>query len=265
MDASITLLIPSLLYLLLLIFILWFVYNAQKKRKRSMKPVPKAFDNNPLMECKGAMNILEWEFDYIKTTASEAMRDRHTMINFYLIITGIITSGVINLLKKDSGIPVIVGTSLLWILCIMGLFYFLKIIRLRQAWHDSARAMNRIKKSFTLNAGNEKLLKDIFLWDEKSLPDANTRWNVFHYSAMFIGFINSAAYVSGSILLYPVEPGIPRLVSLSITWWYWLCIIIFGLILFCLHDFMYQKFVNPSSPQNSDKQSIISPKSAKRG
>jgi hypothetical protein len=243
MNHSILLIILPAIYSMIFIVIIYLVYCAQKKSSPSSIADLKEFKNSPLNQNSGAMNILQWEFEYIKTTASEAMRDRHTMINFFLIITGIVASSAITLIKKDSGIPATVGTALLWALCIIGLFYFLKIIRLRQAWRDSALAMNRIKKAFILNSDNKELLENTFLWDVDSLPKAYKRWNVFHYSAMFIGFINSSAYIAGSILLYLKNSGTDQFVVLSIAWWHWLYIIVCGFIVFFVHDYMYQKFL----------------------
>ena len=93
-----------------------------------------------------AVNILQWEFEYARTTASEAMRDRHTMGNYYLVAVGIVASAVVALLNPTSGLPAVAGALVLAVLCIIGCFYFANIIRLRQAWRGSAEAMNRIKR-----------------------------------------------------------------------------------------------------------------------
>jgi hypothetical protein len=52
---------------------------------RTAKPVQRP----PGQDLLDASDILGWEFEYARTTASEAMQDRHTMINFYLLIAGV--------------------------------------------------------------------------------------------------------------------------------------------------------------------------------
>lgn len=243
MDPAPFSLIPPFVFLICYILIVLLVYLTQSKIKSKEKPKVEEFSDNPLAKPSGTMSILQWEFDYIKTTASEAMRDRHTMTNYYLIVVGIVSSGVISLLKKDSGFPTTAATVLLWFLCTIGMFYFLKIIRLRQAWHDSALAMNRIKKVFVLNSGSKELLENAFLWSVDTLPTANRKWNVFHYSAMFIAFINSVAFLAGSVLINLRINSVTNLPEVTSGFCYWTCLILFGLVLFIFHDFMYNKFL----------------------
>ena len=179
-----------------------------------------------------ATDILQWEFEYARTTASEAMRDRHTMINYYLLAVGIVASGVIAILKNDSDPSA--GTALLWGLCIVGWFYFLKIIRLRQAWYDSAQAMNQIKEVYVDKSQGED--KDIIgaalRWRQATLPQPGGRWTVFHYSAMLIGFLNAVASSVGYVLIK--EPSTPM---------QWMFLVLLGLIFFVIHDLLYVFFL----------------------
>jgi hypothetical protein len=65
-------------------------------------------------------DILKLEFEYARVTASEAMQDRHTMVNFYLLAFGVIATGVVAILSRDADLPQSIGTLLLWILCAVG-------------------------------------------------------------------------------------------------------------------------------------------------
>ena len=67
-----------------------------------------------------ARDILGWEFEYARFTASEAMQDRHTMVNFYLLVAGVVISGVVGVLARNTGLPKAAGTLLLWLLCGIG-------------------------------------------------------------------------------------------------------------------------------------------------
>ncbi len=98
--------------------------------------------------------ILELEFNYAKETAHQAMDDRHKLVNFYLILTGAILAGVLNLMTgfdQENGMLTkfqadAFAVGLLFLLSIVGFLYLLKLIQLRVRWYDSALCMNRIKE-----------------------------------------------------------------------------------------------------------------------
>jgi hypothetical protein len=183
-------------------------------------------------------NILEWEFEYARTTASEAMQDRHIMINFYLIAVGVVASGVVAVLDKKTGLPTTAGTLLLWLVCGVGWFYFLKLIRLRQAWHDSARAMNQIKDFYIQNVKAPEVLRSAFRWKTETLPPPDKPWTVFFYSAMLIGFLDSVAYVAGGMLTYQ---GATLAFPFSVVG----PLALFGLAFFAFHVWLYFAFLKP--------------------
>ena len=189
-------------------------------------------------------DILDWEFEYARTTASEAMEQRHTMVNFYLLVAGVAASGVIAALGESSNLPKAVGTMLLWLLCGIGWLYFLAIIRLRQAWHESARAMNQIKEFYfhhTREPERDKL-RSAFRWQAHTLPAPGKPWTVFFYSAMLIGFLDSTAYVAGGLLLNGGPTGSPSVPALTL-------LILCGLGFFAFHAWLYFAFLEPGPPR----------------
>jgi hypothetical protein len=191
----------------------------------------------PLLD---SSDVLGWEFEYARTTASEAMQDRHTMVNFYLLVTGVVASGVVAVLGNGAGLPKATGTMLLWLLWGVGWLYFLKIIRLRQAWYDSARAMNQIKDFYIKNARefDPEVLRTAFLWRPETLPSPDKPWTVFFYSAMLIAFLNSIAYVAGGALLYlDATLSFPLLAGGLL--------VLFGLMSFAFHVWLYFAFLKP--------------------
>jgi len=185
-------------------------------------------------------DILDWEFEYARTTASEAMEQRHTMVNFYLLVAGVAASGVIAVLGESSNLPKAVGTLLLWLLCGIGWLYFLAIIRLRQAWHESARAMNQIKEFYFHHTREPErdVLRSAFRWQAQTLPAAGKPWTVFFYSAMLIAFLDSAAYVAGGLLLVRGPTGSLPLPALRL-------LILCGLGFFAFHVWLYFAFLKP--------------------
>jgi hypothetical protein len=190
-----------------------------------------------------ASDILGWEFEYARTTASEAMSDRHTMVNFYLVVVSALGAGLLLVLggvTSAASLPSVVGTALLWLLCLVGWLYFLKIVRLRGAWYGSARAMNQIKE-FYINRSKEfepDELRQAFLFQPKTLPAPDKPWTVYFYSAMLIALLDSAAYVAGGILL-----GWNAGQAMELNPWVLGLLALFGLVLFAFHVRMYFAFL----------------------
>jgi hypothetical protein len=233
-------LVVSLAFLAFNFVVLFFILGQNQKagQERGAETAPE-----DLVEGTDELNpadILEWEFEYARTTASESMEQRHTMVNFYLLAAGVVISGVVALLSSEVRLPFFVGTVLLWLLCCIGWIYFLSIIRLRQAWHDSARTMNEIKYFYIRYAKGfaPEALEAAFRWKKATLPAADKPWSVFYYSAMLIALLDSVAYVAGGALLGLKAPPyffVPSLVLLGV----------FGLALFCFHVWLYHAFLKP--------------------
>lgn len=214
--------------------------NRREGAKASRAATPAAVTlGKPLLD---PSDILGWEFEYARITASEAMQDRHTMVNFYLVIAGAVAAGVVAVMGKDFSLPKGTGTVLLWVLVGVGWLYFLKLIRLRQAWHDSARAMNQIKEFYIENTDKfaPEVLRTAFLWQSGTLPPPDKNWTVFFYSAALIALLDSVAYVAGGALIdlnaTLSSPGLAMLLTL------------FGLAFFVFHVGLYFAFLRPQTP-----------------
>ena len=121
--------------------------KADAEKRRSLS----AADDTPSSQPSGAkpvnsLDVLAWEFEYARVTASEAMRDRHVMINFFIVIFGISVTGIVAYYKEVNVWWPCSSMLQLWFLSSVGIFYLLILIQLRAAWHDSALAMNKIKE-----------------------------------------------------------------------------------------------------------------------
>jgi hypothetical protein len=206
-----------------------------KQRQRDQPRVVPALEPAVARPMK-AEEILEWEYEYVRNTASEAMQDRHTMINFYLVLVGVVASGVVaNLDKLDKWQGG--ATLLLWVVCGIGWFHFLILVRLREAWHESLQALQWIRDFCVEHADDisSDELRKAFLWRRETLPRAGKRWSVFYYSALLIAFLDSVAFGVGGHLLnlgkdVVTLPGTAVLVVLSI-------------LFFAYHDRVYGKLL----------------------
>jgi len=150
--------------------------------------------------------IILREFDYVTETASQAMNDRHTMVNYFLLSAGVVVAGIGVLLSKEGAVDfqyrdqTLVALSLLF--CTVGWVYFMQLVRLRQAWCDSARAMNHLKRVFVKCSGHTaEMAEKIFLWSIKTIPRANKPMTVFHLSALLISILSAVAIALATVIL----------------------------------------------------------------
>ena len=190
-----------------LVFATFFIYRDSTTARIIQ---PKRLKNPRLQENAFEFStILLKEYDYIKETASQAMNDRHTMVNYFLIITGVVISIIgskaINLWSttvNPATVSVLIALSIF--LNIIGWIYFMHLIRLRQAWRGSAEAMNQIKEFFIVNGRvPDDIARSAMLWDSRTAPRAGKKSNVYYYSTMLISLVSTAAVFFASWLLFP--------------------------------------------------------------
>lgn len=228
-------------FLIANILIMRLILALNRRPGPEPSPPPPPPGKKPPMKPLSSSDILGWEFEYARLTASEAMHDRHTMVNFYLLAFGVIATGVLAILSREAVLPQSMGTLLLWILCAVGWLYFLKIIRLRQAWHESARAMNQIKEFYIQHDEHfePEELRSAFRWQAHTLPSPGKPWTVFFYSAVLIALMDSMAYVFGAALLSLNLSQISLDVNLGLY-------LIFGIGFLAFHIWLYFAFLKDS-------------------
>jgi len=194
-----------LIVIQLFIFITFFAYrNLTTSRVYQIKKL-----KNPRLQENTFefSTIMQKEFEYIRETARQAMDDRHSMINFFLLITGAVVS-FIGARVLDMDLTELVGikgsflVGLAIFLNIIGWMYFMHMVRLRQAWWGSAEAMNQIKEFYIVNGRvPDDIARSAFLWEKRSIPRPGKKSNVFYYSTMLISFIASAVFFFASWLV----------------------------------------------------------------
>lgn len=200
----------SVLYLIIVQILVLLTFFSFRDQRAFRRRLVKKLKNPRLEENTFALStLLLKDYDYITGTCSEAMNDRHTMVNYFLLIVGAVFTVVGTQIsiaafqtQQVRYILVLVALSLNFI----GWIYFMHIIRLRESWHGSALAMNQIKEFFIQNGRiPDELARSGFLWDTKSVPRSGKKSNVFYYSAMLISFISSLLLVIASAVSYPVN------------------------------------------------------------
>lgn len=154
-----------------------------------------------------AEEILKLEFEYANKTAEQAQDDRTAIMNMYLLLVGGVGSIAVALpqFAGASGIvlPDEAYALLFGLLALTGFFVLLKLVRLRQAWYDSARTMNQIKDFYIARfAGLDKA----FRWRTETIPPPGRPWTITFNLALLVAVMDSVAL---AIAVYFLAPRVP--------------------------------------------------------
>jgi hypothetical protein len=199
-------------YIFIITVLIVFV---QRKYYETTRPViVPSLRRRPPAQSKKAMlkfsEIVQLEFEYVKETASQAMNDRLTLVNYFLLSAGVVLAGFGLMVSYEGGArfayryEVLVSLSLLF--NSVGWVYFMQIVRLRQAWCESARAMNHLKLLYVENCELfSEDAKKVFRWDVESIPKAEKKMTVFYLSALLISILSAAAIALASIILLCID------------------------------------------------------------
>ncbi|MDZ7363829.1 MAG: hypothetical protein ONB46_24400 [candidate division KSB1 bacterium] len=150
------------------------------------------------------------EFDYVQETATQAMSDRLTLVNYFLLSAGVVLASVGLMVSAEGGAQFAYRYEVLIVLSLtfnaVGWIYFMQIVRLRQAWCESALAMSHIKTVFVLNSEFlPHTAQEAFLWNSASIPSPGKKMTVFYLSALLIALISAAALGLAATLLMTME------------------------------------------------------------
>lgn len=177
-------------------------------RKEPTPPKPRTLTESlGSAESMTLQGILLGEFAYARETASQAMEERRSVTNFYLLIVGGTLTGVVALLSTlaTRNSLALGAVAALWLVCLVGLLTLFSIISLRLAWASSANAMAHIKAFYLINAerlgATPEILQSAFSFQVSTTPAPGTHWNVNHFAILLIALLDSAAYLVGMILM----------------------------------------------------------------
>ncbi len=179
------------------------VVNEVRLAPRKPKPDKKA-------EYLNFSELLLREFDYVKETASQAMTDRLTMVNYFLLSAGVVLASVGLMVSAEGGAQFAYRYEVLIVLSLtfnaVGWIYFMQVVRLRQAWCESALAMSHLKMIFVQNSKFlPRTAQDAFLWSSASIPPPGKKMTVFYFSALLIALISAAALGFAATLLLTMD------------------------------------------------------------
>ena len=142
-----------------------------------------------------AEEILRLEFEYAAKTAEQAQDDRTAIVNLYLLLVGGVGSIVLALPELMGNgafsLPREMYAVLFGALGITGFVVLFTLVRLRQAWQDSAIAMNRIKDFY---ADHFPEIEGAFCWRTKTLPAPGKFWTITFNLALLVCLLDSTAF-----------------------------------------------------------------------
>ncbi|HEY7342616.1 MAG TPA: NUDIX hydrolase [Ktedonobacterales bacterium] len=144
------------------------------------------------------------EFNYASATAYQALEDRGRMFNFYLGIMGVLASGLGALYGFGANIQhsEYLAMALLVLAGFIGVIFFLKIVRIRQAFDDSLLTMNVIKEHYiSIFKGVVPAVEDIFRWRIKSMPSGRRFGSLTFLVCFAIIFIDSVAVGLAAVVI----------------------------------------------------------------
>jgi len=156
-------------------------------------------------------NILLEEFNYAGVTAYQAMEDRARMFNLYLLLVGVLASGlgaVFQLGGSARQFLLPVAILLLLLTGVLGYVFFLKLIRLRQAHRESLIAMNKIKM-FYIDQFKAQLpkIEKAFHWRLETIPAGEKFGNVTFLVCYTTAVLGCFCFALAAFLLYPLTLG----------------------------------------------------------
>jgi hypothetical protein len=146
--------------------------------------------------------ILKQEFEYAREAALQANSDRAQVVNLFLLLVGGVGSIALALPQltpeRSIQLPSAVFAVVFFLIGLLGLFTVFKLIRLRQAWHDSVLTMNRIKDFYLAHYPE---LAPAFRWRTETIPPPGLVWTITFDLAMLVALIDSLAVGGGMFFL----------------------------------------------------------------
>jgi hypothetical protein len=150
--------------------------------------------------------ILVAEFNYIAESAFQANEDRARVSQFFFVTFATFIAAIFSsqLEHVDTNQIYITFAIVFLLVSMLGALTLLQLARLRQAWLESALAMNQIKDRL-INMQPE--LGDCFRWTNDTLPPAFKVFSVGSILAIMVALLSGLA-IGSSIAFYTLTRGL---------------------------------------------------------
>lgn len=154
-----------------------------------------------------AIDIISAEHGYIAQTAFQANEDRarasqYFFVTFATLVAALLSTQVNGANQSQLYLTFVVIFGLL---SVLGLITILQLVRLRQAWLESVRAMNQIKAKVV---AEQPELAGYFRWTAESVPPPLKPWSFGFFQAVSVSLLSGlaigAAVAFGALASDPV-------------------------------------------------------------
>jgi len=177
-----------------------------------------------------ADNLLAAEFDYIAKSAFQANEDRARVSTYYVVTFGTLVGAFFSL-QVDNDVLDNLHRALIIVfltLTLFGISTLLQLVRLRQAWTESVRALNQIKKYY-IDQFEATNLVDAFRWQTQTIPNMYKPWSMAFLLALQVALL-------GGVSLGAAVYFMGLLAGNTI----WLLAIFVGVIYMCVQIWFYR-------------------------
>lgn len=148
-----------------------------------------------------ATDILIAEYDYAAKCAFQAHEDRARVSSYYLVSAGTAVAAILGGQSEEVMPTLTTGFAAIFVVLFgIGFLTLLQLIRLRQAWYDSALAMNRIKEYYQKSYPQAELSR-AFAWTSATLPPPGKLWSIAFLLAFSVILIDACA-AAGAIIFW---------------------------------------------------------------
>jgi len=146
--------------------------------------------------------ILKTEFEYAANSAFQANEDRSKAASFFLVSVGSLIAAILGVGNFSlSGNSLIGLAGIFFVLTLLGLLTVMQLVRLRQAWIESAKVMNKIKdyyiKNFPELADEPNQSVGAFRWRTSSIPKPFKLQSVSFYTVMEVALLSGLTFGAG--------------------------------------------------------------------
>jgi ADP-ribose pyrophosphatase len=152
--------------------------------------------------------MLMEEFNYASVTAYQAYEDRARMFNLYLLLIGVLASGLGALYQLGGGLQTFTPAltlGLLFIAGALGIIFFVQLIRLRQAHRDSLITMNLIKAHYIkMFAPQYEKLENVFHWRLETIPSDERVGSITFLISFTLAFLDSLCLGAAAFFAYVI-------------------------------------------------------------
>lgn len=169
-------------------------------------------------------DFLSTEYDYLARSSFQNTEDRAGVGLLYILtIGGILAAFIVTGSESiDRQFTSVAFAGIFLLLSVYALLTFLKLIRLRQAWHANIVAMDQLKAYF-IEHNTTQNLDEALRWSAGTIPPKSKAWSLAFLTALQIAFAGGAAIAVAVIFL-----GFALIQSLEV--WIWIIALLVAII-----------------------------------